>query len=127
MTLRDEIIAKCPELIASHDEAAISRVLSLGRTKPNTRQIGNGTILETLGIAAGNAFLDAVNGDVDFRYVKPLIANGWLQIGNALVQETVRAMVPSVLTQANADALCALGVDADVVSVTDIAHALEGM
>lgn len=128
MTLRDEILAKCsPELIASRDEAAISRALSLGRKRSNAREIGNGTILEVLGISAANAFLDVVNGNPDFRYVKPLIEQGRLLIGSALVQATVQSMVPTVLAQGQADALCALGFEDDTVSIADIAHALEGM
>lgn len=127
MTLRDDILAKCPELVASRDEAAISRVLSVGRLRPSHVEIGNGTVLETLGIAAANAFLDVVSGTPDFRYVKPLLDQGRLKIGSALVQATIKSMVPLVLTQAQADALCALGLEADIVSVNDIAHALEGM
>lgn len=128
MTLRDEILAKCsPELIASRDEAAISRILSVGRVRANRREIGNGSILETLGIAAGNTLLDVINENVDFRYVKPLVNQGRLMIGSALVQATVQSMVPAVLTQAQADALCALGFEDDIVSVYDIARALEGI
>lgn len=128
MTLRDEILAKCsPELIASRDEAAISRILSVGRMRANTREIGNGTILEVLGIVAGNALLDVINADTNFRYAKPLIEQGRLLIGSTLVQATVKSLVPAVLTQAQSDALCALGLEDDVVSVYDIARALEGI
>lgn len=127
MTLRDDILAKCPELIASRDEAAISRVLSAGRKRPSHVEIGNGTVLETLGIASANAFLDVVSGTLDFRYVKPLLDQGRLKIGSTLVQATVKSMVPAVLTQAQADALCALGFEDDIVSPADIAQALEGM
>lgn len=127
MTLRDEILAKCPELVASRDEAAISRVLSAGRKRSSAREIGNGTVLEVLGIVAGNAFLDAVTADTNYRYVKPLIEQGRLLIGSALVQASIQSMVPSVLTQAQADNLCALGLEDDTVSIADIARALEGM
>ena len=51
MTLLDEITAKCsPALIASRDFDAIALAVSAGRTKANTREIGNGTILEVLGL-----------------------------------------------------------------------------
>jgi hypothetical protein len=125
--LAAEIMAKCPELVAGRDESAIAKVLSVGRKRPNGREIGNGTILETLGIAAGNALLDAINGAADYRHVKPLIEQGRLLIGSQLVQVTVNSMAPAILTQAQADALCALGFDDDIVSATDVALALEGM
>lgn len=128
MTLLEEIRSKCSaEMISSRDEAAISRVLSVGRTRPSTLEIGNGTVLEILGIADANAFLDVVAGNASFRYVKPLLDQGRLKIGSPLVQATIKSMVPTVISQVHADALCALGVTDDVVSPHDISIALEGI
>jgi hypothetical protein len=126
MTLRDEILADpaCATALAARDCAEMARVRSIGRTRPNAREIGNGTILETLGIAAGNVFLDAINTNADFRYVKPLIESGRLQIGKTLVQATVQSMVPAVLTQAQADALCALGKEPDPLTQQEVGEAL---
>ena len=124
MTLLEEIKAKCsPELLAARDVAAITAAVNLGRTKPNTREIGNGTILETLGLEGGNALLDVINSVPDFRHVKPLVEQGRLVIGASLVQSTVRSLVPSVLTAAQADALCALGMEPDPVNQDAVTRA----
>ena len=128
MTLLDEITAKCSaELIASRDFDAIAAAVSIGRTKPSTREIGNGTILEVLGLEAGNALLDVINNVPDFRYVKPLVEQGRLTVGSPLVQSTVQALVPmGVLTQLQADALCALGFDPHPVTAARVASAMTG-
>jgi len=126
MTLLEEIQAKCgPALLASRDFDAIAAFVSAGRTKPSTREIGNGTILEVLGLTVGNALLDVINTAQDFRYVKPLVEQGRLTVGSALVQATVQALVPmGVLTQPQADALCALGFDPDPVTALQVNQAL---
>lgn len=126
MTLLEEIQAKCgPALLASRDFDAIAAFVSAGRTKPSTREIGNGTILEVLGLETGNALLDVVNTAQDFRYVKPLVEQGRLTVGSALVQATVQSLVPmGVLTQTQADALCALGFDPDPVTAQQVNQAL---
>ena len=128
MTLLDEITAKCgPALLASRDYDAIAAFVSAGRKKPSTREIGNGTILEVLGLTAGNALLDVVNTAQDFRYVKPLVEQGRLTVGSALVQATVQSLVPmGVLTQPQADALCALGFEADPVTAQQVSDAIGG-
>ena len=121
MTLLDEIRSKCSaELLASRDVAAITEAVNLGRTKPNTREIGNGTILETLGLDTGNALLDVINSVAAFRHVKPLVEQGRLMIGSPLVQATVQSLVPSVLTQPQADSLCALGMGPNPVSLDEV-------
>jgi hypothetical protein len=127
MTLYQEIQSKCTaELIASKDHRAIAAQVSAGRTKSNLREIGNGTIMEVLGLAAGNAFLDVINTAPDFRHVKPLIEQGRLVVGSSLVQATVQGMVTlGILTQPQADSLCALGFDAAPVDLVQVAQALE--
>lgn len=125
MGLLSEIEAKCSaEMIASRDYDAIAAAVNVGRVKPSTREIGNGTILEVLGLQAGNALLDVINTVPDFRHVRPLVEQGRLAIASPLVQATVQSMVPSVLTQAQADALCALGVDPDPVTARQVAEAI---
>ena len=128
MTLLEEIQAKCgPALLASRDFDAIAAFVSAGRTKPSTREIGNGTILEVLGLTVGNALLDVINTAQDFRYVKPLVEQGRLTVGSALVQATVQSLVPmGVLTQPQADALCALGFDPDPVTAQQVSDAMGG-
>ena len=55
MDLLDEIRALPAELLAGRDTAAIAGALSEGRTQLVPKEIGNGTIIETIGLAAGNA------------------------------------------------------------------------
>lgn len=127
-TLLEEIQAKCTtEMIAARNELAISEILSAGRKRVNSVEIGSGTVLEVLGITAANTFLDVIAANPAFRYVKPLLDQGRLKIGSPLVQATIKSMVPSVISQEHADALCALGFTDDVVSTYDISKALEGI
>lgn len=125
MTLLDEIKAKLtPALRVSRDTLAIAAMISVDRVKANTLQIGNGAILEAIGLTAGNSFLDAVNTTPAFRYVKPMLDRSTLHVGSPLVQATVQSLVPTVLTLAQADALCALGKSPDPVTELDVRKAL---
>ena len=106
---------------------AIASSLSQGRTRPNGRELGNGTILETVGLTAGNALLDVLMRDnpaSQFRHVKPLLEQGRLIVSSALVTQTLQAMVPTVLTQEQAESLIALGQDPDPVSEFDVRRAI---
>jgi hypothetical protein len=125
MTLKNEILAGGFDL-ANRDYDAIAAALSVGRKRANALEIGNGTILATIGLAAGNALLDVISGAPDFRHVKPLVEQGRLTIGSPLVQATVKSLIGTVLTQQQADALCALGFDADPVSPAEVARIIDG-
>lgn len=121
MTLRDEIISKCsPDLLALHDTNAIANVINSGRVKPNKIEIGNVTILEVLGLPVGNALLDIIYTDSNFRHVKPLVEQGRLTIGSPLVQGTIQSMVGAVLTQEQANMLCSIGMDLDPIDELEI-------
>lgn len=121
MTLRDEIISKCsPDLLALHDTNAIANVINSGRVKPNKVEIGNGTILEVLGLSVGNALLDIIYTDSNFRHVKHLVEQGRLTIDSPLVQGTVQSMVGTVLTQEQANTLCSMGMDPDPIDELEI-------
>lgn len=127
MTLRDDILADpaCSVALAARDCTELARIRSIGRTRATSLEIGNGTILETIGITSGNKLLDTINGTVDFRYVKPLVEQGRLLIGSALVQATLQSLVAaSVITQVEADKLCALGKEPNPYTPSEIADAL---
>jgi hypothetical protein len=127
MSLLKEIQNKCsPALIASRDYEAIADKVNINRTRPNTQEIGNGLVLEVLGLDAGNAFLDMINSVADFRHVRPLLEQGRLRIGSPLVKATLAGMVPAVLTAAQAKALLALGMEDDPVSAARVANAMDG-
>lgn len=128
MSLIDEIKAKCSgALIKARQHGEIASVVSMGRTKPSTREIGNGTILETIGLQYGNAMLDVIYSAPDFRHVKPLLEQGRLIIGSPLVVATIQGMVPGVMPQAVADRLLALAVEPAPVSVQEVIQAMEGV
>lgn len=107
------------------DSQAIAEALSAGRTRANSALIGNGLILATIGLTAGNALLDALNSTEDFRYVKPLLEQGRLQVSSPLVAGALAQLVSaSVITQGEADALIALGREPDPVPELDVRRAL---
>lgn len=126
MTLLTEIQAKCNiELIDSRDFSTIATQINIGRRRANTREIGNGAILDVLGLDAGSALLDVINNEPVFRHVKPLVEQGRLAIGSPAVQATIQSFVPLLLTQDQADALIAIGYDDDPVTAEHIASSID--
>ena len=129
MSLLAEIQSKCPpELIAAKEHGQIAALVSAGRTRPSTKEIGNGTILETIGLQYGNAMLDVIYSDQQFRHVKPLLEQGRLIVGSPLVVATIQGMAANgVIPAAARDALLALTVEPAPVSVQEVIKAMEGM
>jgi hypothetical protein len=120
MSLLDEIRACPAPMLESRDTAAIAAHLSEGRMRLRAQptHIGKGTILATLGLdaqgqLAGNLFLDAIDGQPQFRHIKEVIGRGDFDLADPLAQAMVQALVGVLLTQAQADALCALGFEPD--------------
>ncbi|MFK5283333.1 hypothetical protein ACI3PL_27545, partial [Lacticaseibacillus paracasei] len=74
----------------------------------------------------GNALLDALNSAPDFRYVKPLLEQGRLDISSALARAALDSIVGVVpgFEQAHADALKALAERDDSVTDLDVRKAL---
>ena len=108
------------------DHGAIAAALSVGRTKLVTTAIGKGTILATLGRDAGNAFLDVIDNHPDFRHIKDIVAASVFDMSLQVSQDGVQEMVPAVLTQEQADALKALAVVPDTVTVQEVAAVVNG-
>lgn len=106
-----EILALPAAVRATRDSAAIATALSAGRVVTVTTDIGNGTILETLGLEVGNALLDVIGSQPAFRHVAPLLEQGRLRVDSAMVRATLDALVGNdlgggvIFTQAHSDAL----------------------
>ena len=103
MALIDDILALPAELRAMQDTQAIADALPPVVTI-RACEIGKGRVLGTIGLEVGNKLLDTIDTDADFRHVKQLVANGWLDVGDALT----RAMIDQVCTPEDGAALKAL-------------------
>ena len=123
--LYDDIQTLPPALVAARDYAAIAAALSVGRVKANPTAIGKGTIIGVLGMATGNAFLDVIDNVADYRHVKDIIQNAAFDVSLTVSKAGIDAMVPAVLTQAQADALKALGEVPDPVTAADVEVAMK--
>ena len=98
------------------DTQAIAAALSVGRTRYVETQIGVGTIIEVLGLAAANPVLDALYASPDYRHVKPLLDQGRLRLDVVAQAGMLQPLVTGgLLTQAQLDALIARAEEADPV------------
>lgn len=130
MTLLEEIQAKCtPEEIASKEHGLIAAKVSINRTAPNlTKEIGHGSILETIGITKGTAFLDAIYNTPSLKYVIPLLEQGRLMAASPLIPQACAGYVAmGIITREEADALIALGKMPAPVSVREVIEAMESV
>ena len=111
MALIDEILALPVEVRAAQDTRQIASALPSKVTLVKT-EIGKGAILEVLGQALGNLLCDFVDSAPDFRHVKHLLANGWLDVSLESVRVGIDAIAASNavngFTQLHAAAIKAL-------------------
>lgn len=114
----------CAAALAAKDCEALAALLSDGRTCGNEREVGYGTIIETIGLEAGNQLIDFLKASEAMRHVMPLLDQGRLRIGAALAQSTLRSLAGGPIDQADADALCALGLQPDPLTARQVAEAL---
>lgn len=120
--LRAEILERVPAVVRdARNTHAIAVALSDGRVRPTLREIGNGLVLETLGLEAGNRVLDLVHNTESLRHVRPLLDQGRLVASSALVGEWLDGLVAeSVLDRGQADAVIALGYEPDPVTEFEV-------
>ena len=95
-------------------------------------EVGVGTILETLGLASGNALLDAIKSTPNFRHVWPLIEQGRLRLDSPVTQGALDQLAAGgVISVAEAIVLKAkaqknLPILGQNISHNDVAKALRG-
>lgn len=111
-------------LAAQGDTQAIAGALSVGRTKTVPTEVGNGTVLEALGFATGNALLDVLYSAPDFRHVKPLLEQGRLRLDSPMAAAALGSLVPAVLTTEHVAALLSHAKVADPVAELDVRRAI---
>ena len=115
----------CAEALAERDLDALAALLSVGRTRPSSLEVGNGTVIATIGFEAGNTLLDHISSELSMRYVKPLLDQGRLRVGSPVAQAAIRSFADAgVINTVDADRLCALGLESDPLSRHDVAEAL---
>lgn len=107
------------------DTQAIAAALSVGRTRYVETQIGVGTIIEVLGLAAANPVLDALYAAPDYRHVKPLLDQGRLRLDAVAQAGMLQPLVTGgLLTQAQLDALVARAKEPAPVDEYDVRMAI---
>lgn len=107
------------------DTAAIAAALSVGRTRLVHTEIGNGSILQAMGIAEGNAVLDFINTHSDLRHVKPLVEQGRLRLDAEMTRQFLQTFVNiNLCSQASANRLLAMAQAPDPVDETTVKRAL---
>lgn len=107
------------------DTQAIADALSVGRTRWKHTEIGVGTIIEVLGLAAANPVLDALYASPDYRHVKPLLDQGRLRLDVVAQAGMLQPLVTGgLLTQAQLDALIARAKEAAPVAEYDVRMAI---
>jgi hypothetical protein len=113
-------------LADARDVDALVTALSAGRTRYVAREVGNGTVLEVLGLSVGNALLDLIQTQLTYRHVKPLLEQGRLRLDSAMVRATLQQLVGVEIAagvtfeQQHADALVSLAQVPDPVDRTAV-------
>lgn len=106
--LSEAEVATIAPLVDARNDAAVAAALSVGRKKWAHTEIGVGTIIEVLGLAAANPVLDALYASPDYRHVRPLLEQGRLRLDVVAQAGMLQPLVTGgLLTQAQLDALVA--------------------
>ena len=107
------------------DTQAIAAALSAGRMRWKHTEIGVGTIIEVLGLAAANPVLDALYVSPDYRHIKPLLDQGRLRLDVVAQAGMLQPLVTGeLLTQAQLDALVARAKEPAPVAEYDVRMAI---
>lgn len=127
-----EVQAIAPH-VAAGDTQPIADILSTGRTRAVPTEVGNGTVLEVLGLQVGNALLDVLlstEPSSPYRHVRPLLEQGRLRLDLAPAQMALALLVGQQIavgvtfTQQHVDALVERARVADPITHTQVGAAL---
>lgn len=123
MALIDEIRALPADLRAEQNTQKIADALPARVTRAKA-EIGKGTVLEVLGKDLGNLLCDFVDSAPDFRHVKQLLFNGWLDVSldsvRAGLDAIAEANAVTGFTQAHADSLKELAERSNLVDEFEV-------
>lgn len=119
-----EVTAIAP-LVDARNDADVAAALSVGRKRWAHTEIGVGTIIEVLGLAAANPVLDALYAAPDYRHIKPLLDQGRLRLDVVAQAGMLQPLVTGgMLTQAQLDALVARAKVDDPIQVNAVSEVL---
>lgn len=134
MTLRDEILSRpdCADALTARDCGTLAAILSAGRTKIVDRNVGYGTVMDTLGGEAGAAFLDGLTAlaasSSPVKWALKLLDRGELNIGAPATQAQLDMLAAAGLLPVEVvAALKGLAVVDDAVTAQEVQTALEGI
>lgn len=125
--LREAVYANpdCAPALEARDLDALATILSNDCKRPSDTKIGNGTVLDVLGMVAGTTLLRHIATAIEFEFVRPLLEQGRLEIGKPSAQLAIQGLaLQGVITQGAADALCALGWTTSTVGRLEVEAAL---
>lgn len=123
------------------DDQAIATILSAGRVKIGSREVGDGAVANALGYPDGPVFLyylaQAASAPADQTPQSiaacAMAAQAWrslskasLDVGNLSVRAAIDMMVGTLLTAEQADAVKAMAEQPDSVSAADVSRAMRG-
>lgn len=110
----------------NRNDTEITNILSIGRKTLTKRNIEKGDILDTIGLDAGNALLDAFDANPAFRHVKSELERGALDVSRPLVRSSLDSMAGVVIgfTQEHANAIKALAEAPDPLQLIQVSRAL---
>jgi len=121
-------IATDPALAAAYADREIdvlAELLSEGRTRFNGATIGNGIILDVLGMEKGTAVLDMIHATPAYKYVITLLDQGRAEPRTTAFRGAVAALVVGqAITQDEANELLATAQEPDPLTRMDVNDAL---
>lgn len=120
-------------LLPERMDVQIAAILSVGRVRLVETHVDEGKVLSTIGKTAGNALLDVIDSNPEFRHAKKQLTNRGLDVAEPMVREDLDALAASELvvgfTQTHAEAIKNLAQQPDPINfniISDVLNIAEG-